>query len=64
MSMPAKIAEFHNISNPEIFWCLAVQRGMRAVMVKIVLIGEKLSLQVHRRPKEDLFQQLSADTSD
>jgi len=63
MALPTKIAQIvrHCFSA---HWNATIQPTMRAVMVKILLITEKLPLQICGRPKESLIQELPAYASD
>jgi hypothetical protein len=63
MVLPTKIVQIdgHQLSA---HWNAAIQPTMRAVMVKILLIIEKLPLQICGRPKESLIQELPAYASD
>ena len=63
MALPTKIAQIdgHRLSA---YWNAAIQPTMRAVMVKILLIPEKLPLQICGCAKESLIQELPAYASD
>jgi len=63
MALPTEIVQIggHRLSA---HWNAAIQSTMRAVMVKILLIAEKLPLQICGRPKESLTQELPEYASD
>ncbi len=63
MALPTKIVQIVDL-RLSARWNAAIKSTMRAVMVKILLITEKLPFQIRGRPKESLIQELAAYASD
>jgi hypothetical protein len=63
MALPTKIVQIdgHRLSA---YWNGTIQSTTPAVMVKILLITEKLPLQIRGCPKESLIQELPAYACD